>query len=368
MIHIIPIEDCNSKLSGIHSQLVEIEKSVFSYVLSELVRVQPGRDRAKCDPMFSYYTQAYLVPCVSKHLASRVTNVGGDSLIQNVVALEKKMATEFHKGVLFHDTAVAQLVSGNEDGYEYLIAMTDEEEVRTQNGAHKRGTMNLRSDGLAAKTIIERMQFACDLLNGGIAGHAANFSFLTRATPVTPPQFDSWRQKLDALHQFELLRIIHDIEVFVGAGYPDYQPVKDNPFVMLRSAKALSHLAQWVESCLTQWQGTHGGLHGKLNNDPEFSNALRASAGGAKYPGNSPQGAAVDTDLQQLLTDVSAAAAGSPRHWRLLRILYIVRNSTAHTIEPNLAMYANRTLLLNLLQVVFVSVFVISQLKAKRMP
>ncbi len=264
MSTIISFEACQSQLSGIHSQLADIEKSVIDYVLSELVRLKPGRNRTACDQIFSYYTQAYIAPCVSKHLASRAANVGGDSLIQMVLDLERKLTTEFHKGVLFHDTAVAHLISGNEDGYEYFLAMTDEEEVKTTSGSHRRGTFNLRSIGLAASTIIERMQFACDLLNGSVAGHAANYQFLTGLPPVTPPQFDTWRQTLDSLHQFELLRIIHDIEVFVGSGTPAYQAVQDNPFVILRLAKALSHLAQWVESCLTHWQSSAitGALHG----------------------------------------------------------------------------------------------------------
>jgi hypothetical protein len=76
----------------------------------------------------------------------------------------------------------------------------------------------------------------------------------------------------------------------------------------------------------------------------------------------------VDAELRKLLADLALAPAGVERQWRLLRILYIVRNSTAHTIEPALAMYTDRALLLNLLQVVFLSVFTISQLKARPMP
>ena len=371
MSTIIPLEECQSRVLNIHAQLVELEKSVFNYILSELVRVKPGRDRGKCDPIFSYYTQAYLAPCVSKHLASRAANVGGDSLIQQVLALEKKLNTEFHKGVLFHDTAVAHLVSGNEDGYEYLLAMTDEEEVKTQGGAHKRGTMNLLNGGLAKPIIAERMRFTCDFLSSKVAGHAGNYSYLTGRASIDGNALDAWRQKLNNLHQFELLRIIHDAEIFIGLSNPEYETAKDNPFVMLRLAKTLAHLAQWVESCLTEWQNRtiHGALGWKLQDDPSFNGLHNGTqADKHRFAGNCPQGADVDIELRQLLTDIVTAPTADRRNRHLLRTLYIVRNSTAHTIEPSLAIYSDRAFLLNLIQVVFVSVFVICHLKGKQMP
>lgn len=346
---------------------------MFENICNELKSSNPGRDRAKCDRIFGvHYISAYLGPCVLNGLQSRVAGFGGPGLIAQVLALEEELSTEFHKGMLFHDTGVACLLSGDEDSYEYLLAMTDEEEVKTTNGAHRRGTANLRSDSLTTKTITERIQFACDLLNGQETNIAANFTFATGVASITASRFDAWRQTLDALHQFELLRIIHDVQVFIGNKYPDYSAAKDNPFVMLRLAKALSHLAQWVESCLTQWQGTEGpggALGGKLKADANFGRLLSATAGNTEaFAGNCPHGAAVDAELRQLLTDLAGASTGVQRQWRLLRILYIARNSTAHTIEPNLAMYNDRAFLLNLLQVVFVSVFVICQLKAKQMP
>ena len=343
MSTIIPVKDSQLKVAAIDTQLVELEKSVFNYVLGELLSSNPGRDRAKCDPIFSYYTQAYLAPCVAKHLASRAANVGGDCLIQQVLALERKLNTEFHKGVLFHDTAVAHLVSGNEDGYEYLLAMTDEEEVKTQSGTHKRGTVNLLSSDLAKQIVAERMGFVCELVNGNIAHHAGNYAFLTGASPVAPPQFDAWRQTLDALHQFELLRIIHDVEVFIGLSNPDYEAAKDNPFVMLRLAKALAHLAQWVESCLTDWQcrSIKGALSKKLLADSSFNGLHNGTqADKEHFAGNCPQSTAVDVELGKLLVDLAAATRSATKHRCLLRILYIVRNSTAHTIEPNLMIWA----------------------------
>ena len=283
--------------------------------------------------------------------------------------LERQLATEFHKGALFYDTGLAHLLAGNEDRYEYFLAMTDEEEFRKTGGAHARGTSNLRSGVLEAATISERMPFACNVLNGDIAHNAATFSFVTGGAPVSGAQFDLWRQTLDSLHQFELLRIIHDVEIFLGADDPTYPAAADNPFVLLRLAKALSHIAQWVESCLTYWQG--GGdksLSSKLKEEPDFA-GLTASAGGPEqFAGYCPHGPDVDAALRQLLLDTASAPAGSERQWRVLRILYIARNSTAHSIDPNLAVYQDRALLLSLLQVVFVSVFVVCQLKAKPMP
>jgi hypothetical protein len=286
--------------------------------------------------------------------------------------LERQVATQFHKGALFHDTGLAHLLARDEDGYEYFLAMTDEEEFRKTGGAHRRGTMNLLKNDLAKHIVVERMSFACDLLNGNIAGHAGHYAFLTGLPPISATQLDAWRLALDDLHQFELLRMIHDIEVFLGLSNPDYDPAKDSPFVMLRLAKALAHLAQWVESCLTDWQGAMGSgetLGVKLKNlDNSVGNILSTAATGigAKFVGKS--GLAVDTELQQLLIDLAAAPVGVDRNWRLLRILYITRNSTAHTIETNLAMYNDRTFLLNLIQAVFVSVFVIGQLTGKPPP
>jgi hypothetical protein len=362
--------ELNELLGVVGAQLRNVENQVCGNILNALTK-KP--DAAGCDNIFGNYT-SYLSPCVSRGFASRAAWFSRKHLIPAVLNLERELAFQFHKGALFYDTGLAHLLAGNEDGYEYFLAMTDEEEFRKTGGAHKRGTANLRGSGLAAQTVTERIKFGCDLLNGKFATHTANFAFVTGGTPIDAPQFDAWRQRpdvLDQLHQFELLRIIHDVEIFLGARYPNYLPSADNPFVLLRLAKAVSHLAQWVESCLTHWQGAGVGetLSGKLKNDPHFGKLLIGVAGsGKQFAGNPPQGADVDVELRKLLKDLEAAPIGNERHWRLLRILYIVRNSTAHTIEPNMAMYNDRGFLLNLLQVVFVSVFSLCQLKAKPMP
>lgn len=369
-----PIQSASPVISidDIGKRFLDLEFEVSGLIAQALANEKPGRDREKCDAIFGIYTHRYLAPCIGKDLVSRAANFGGETLIPMILAAEKDYKCDYHKGALFHDTAIAYMLNGNEDKFEYLLAMTDEEECKTTGGRHQRGAINLRAGGFPNKSLEERLYFACDLLNGIRVGHAASLRFMIGSVPITPAEFDAWRQKLEPLHQFELLRIIHDLEVFVGMKASDYPSVDDNPFVMLRLAKTLSHLAQWVESCLTTWQGTtgpKGALSGKLTADADFGGPLCAAAGNQEiFAGKNPHGAAVDAELNQLLIDLAAAPAGAARQWRILRILYIVRNSTAHVIEPNLAMYYDRTLLLQLIQVVFISVFVICQLKRKPMP
>jgi hypothetical protein len=354
---------------AIGEQLAIVESDVYREILAKL-RAVPTPGCGECDKIFGSYTR-YLRCCRSQGLESRAAWFSRERLIPAVLDLERRSPTPFHKGALFYDTGLAHLLSGNEDGYEYFLAMSDEEDFRKTGGLHQRGTSNLHCDGLAKQTVTKRLEFACELLNGRTAHHAADFAFTTRMATITPERFDAWRQTLGALHQFELLRIIHDVEVWLGVGFPIFPPCADNPVVLLRLAKALSHLAQWVESCLTHWQLPErgGGLSGKLINDPDFGEMLSKAAGGCeKFARKCPDSSKVDSELNRLMSDLGAAPAGKERQWRLLRILYIVRNSTAHTIEPNLALYKDRAFLVNLLQVVFVSVFALCQLKAKPVP
>lgn len=368
--------ESNPKIfAGFGAELERLETQVSETIIRELKNQNPGRDRGACDKILGdYFGRAYLIPCIRSGMASRVAHYASSALVPVILELERRMGVEFHKGALFYNTAIAYLLSGNEDGCEYFLAMTDEEEVRTEKGKHKRGTMNLRSGDLVGQTIVHRLEFACKILNGTITGSPTNYSLLTGRGAITQAQLEVWRQNSDALHQFELLRVIHDMQAFIEY-YSEYQPAIDNPFVMLRLAKALSHLAQWVESCLTDWQGRaiHGTLANKLTGDPHFGNSMSTEAGSAAaFAGNNPANhggaAAVDAALQQLLADLATASTAPQRQWRILRILYIVRNSTAHTIEPTLALYNNRAFLLNLIQAVFVSAFVVCQLKGKTMP
>jgi len=345
------------------------EQSLMNSILAALQKLPQPQDRGRCDVVFGKFSHSYLVPCLQQSLGSRAVAFSTGYLIPAVLALEQQLGVTFHKGALFHDTALAASEAGNEDLFDYLLAMTDEEEVRTGGGGHPRGTFNLQNRGMAAQVLAKRLQFACDFVNGVIAPGGITYTVGTGLAAITPTQLDGWRALLTAPHQFELWRVVHDLEVFAQPRFASYPVVLDNPFVMLRLAKALAHLAQLVESCLTEWQGGgHSSLSPKLRSDVNFGAAMIAAAGSWQtYVGNPPNLPPVAIQLPQLVQDV-VANIGSQRHWRLLRILYLVRNSTAHTIDPTLPFYTNRVFALHLTQAVFVSWFTICQLKLRQMP
>jgi hypothetical protein len=363
-----------SNLANIEAACRDAERQVMDSILGNLKDRVAGRaERDLCDKVFSFYTANYVVPCIKLGFESRVVSFAKRELIPAVLKLEQDLGKEFHKGVLFYDTAIAHLLAGDEDGFEYYLAMTDEENVRVPgHPPPPRGGLPLCTDSLSEPTMAARVNLACDLLNGTVAAHPAQYSFVCGNAPVTADRFNAWRQNLDGLHQFELLRILHDIEVFSGRRYPDYLHCRDNPFILLRLAKALSHCAQWVESCLTGWQ-VNGPkiLSQKLDADPDFGANLRNfagkdAAGKNRYPGLSlSSGVDVNAELSALLLDLETAPGGEERHWRVLRILYLLRNATAHTIDPSLNFYQDRELLLKLLQIVFVSGILVAQLKHK---
>jgi len=344
------------------------EQAVLTTVIADLQQLPQPQDRAQCDNVFGKFSQLYLAPCLQQSLASRAVTFSTGQLIPAVLALEQQLGVAFHKGALFHDTALAASEAGNEDLFAYLLAMTDEEELRTTGGAHQRGAFNLQNGGMAAQVLAKRLQFACDFLNGVVAPGGVTYAVGTGLAAITPAQLDAWRAHLNAQHQFELWRVVHDLELFAQPRFAAYPVVIDNPFVMLRLAKALAHLAQMVESCLTTWQGGgHGTLGGKLQGDAHFAPLIAAAGSAQAFAGNPPGAAPVATQLAQLLP-AALANAGADRQWRLLRILYLVRNSTAHTIDPNLPYYTNQSLTVQLAQAVFVSLFTLCQLKVQPMP
>jgi hypothetical protein len=363
-------EEATGILKDIAAQLDRLEKRICNATVAAFRNERPGRDRAICDQISGIYTHSYLHPCLSAGVASRAARFSREVLVPAVLNLEAETKSEFHKGALFYDTALAHLLSGDQDGFEFFLAMTDEEEVKTTGGSHSRGSLNLRAAGLTKQTLTDRLEFACKLLNGKIAGCPVDFHFATGLAPIDAAQFDQWRQRLDALHQFELLRFIHDIEMFSGDKYSSYSPVKDDPFVLLRLAKALSHVAQWVESCLSYWQkyAISGTLRGKLLGDPSFGNLTVAAGSPDLFAGNCPKGGNVDPELDKLLANVTAMPPGAQREWIILRILYIVRNATAHTIDPSLMFYRDRQKLLSFIQVIGISVFVVAKLKNEPIP
>ena len=362
---------------GADRLLTTLENSVLSTVMADLRALNQPGDRAQCDLIFGKFTHGYLVPCVSHSFASRAAEFSRQRLIPDVLALEQQRNIKFHKGALFHDTAIAASLAGNEDLFDYLLSMTDEEEVRTTSGSHARGTYNLQSGGMARQALSPRLHFACDLLNGAVLPGGISYALATGNAAITPTQLDQWRLHLDAPHQFELLRVTHELQDFGLLRFSDYPESGDNPFVMLRLAKALGHLAQLVESCFSAWQtasasvgaGAGKTLSTKLKQDAHFGANMIAAAGSEHlFAGNNPaNAAAMNTELGQLLLD-AAAQTGAQRQWRLLRILYLVRNSTAHTIDANLVYYSNRPRTVELAQAVLTSLFVIRQLKGGALP
>jgi hypothetical protein len=370
----IDISRTSAILTDINNSLNNLEQELLKEVSLALSQINPAREREKCDEIFGIYSHALIEPYVKVGLSERAAYIGA-GLAKAVVELEKKRAVEFHKGALFHDTALAYFLSGNDDQYEYFIAMADEEDLKTTKGSHSRGSSNLRTTSLTAPTLAQRLKFAADLLNGHIPGTPSsgiNYAFILGGAPITPERLDLWRKTLDPLHHFEFLRMIHDLYVFAGLDHTYYPSALDNPFVMFRLAKVLAHLSQWIESCLTHWQPGLAAqtLNPKLGHDPDFGPSLSAAARleSRNFPGDSPHGADVDSELRTLLLELSTSTVGPARHWRTLRVLYIARNSTAHVIDPARAIYTDRALLLPLIQVVFLSIFVISDRKRKAMP
>jgi hypothetical protein len=171
-------------------------------------------------------------------------------------------------------------------------------------------------------------------------------------------------------HHAEFFRALNEFRIFCGEDVALYPSVRDNPFIMLRLGKVLAHLAQWAESQLTVLQkGAVGAkvLHHKMAGDPHLGYLVavagKDATGSDRFPGDSPNGPAVDTALRALLADIRSQTSADDRAWRALRVLYIVRNATAHQIETTLDFYKERQYLLDLLQVVLAGVFLIQQKK-----
>jgi len=355
-----------------------LERDVLRAVLDNLSRIKLTRDRTQCDEVFGLFTGDVLLPYHRCGLESRAARFSRERLTPEVLKYEASLSTEFHKGALFYNTGLAHLVSGDEVRFEYFLAMADEEDLLTSNvegKPHTRGETNLRTNQLREQTIGDRVRFVADLLNGNVAGHPAHYEFLF-GRAIRASQFDNWRRALPALHHFELFRLLHDTEIFCGGTMPDYQPVKDNPYIMLRLVKALSHAAQWVESRLTAFQralpaGTikKPTLSRKLGDDPAFSAFAIAAGNVDKFAGTYPKTTAdTDAEIRQLLNDLQVQSDQDQKDWRVLRLLYIIRNCTAHQIDEALAFYTDRKLLLELLQVVFLSCFVIEKRKTGTIP
>lgn len=365
-------------LDVIDRRLSGIEDEVIQHTMSKLADMKASRERTASDEAFGYFTHCILFPYAEKRLASRAAWFSRAKLIPKVLEIEAARSIEFHKGALFYDTALAHLAIGDEARFEYFLAMADEEDFGThgvEGKPRQRGTHNLRQGGLSSQTIAERVRFAADLMNGVVSTNSATFAFMFGA-PITEPRVDQWRRSLDSLHHAELFRFLYEAELFCGRGMPEYCPVRDNPYVMLRLAKTLAHAGQWVESRLTALQRTlpAGTIRGstltkKLGDEPAFACLSTAAGNVDRFAGTNPRTTTdADAEIRQLLNDLQTQTDQDQKDWRALRLLYIIRNSTAHEIDENLAFYRDRKLLMELMQVVFLSYFVIEKRKTGRIP
>jgi len=302
-------------------------------------------------------------------MVERAARFSTSVLIPSVLRLERELSRAFHKGALFYDTGLAYLISGDDEQFEFFLAMADEENYLTgqiEGGTPTRGAANLRVQGLARQTLEPHLVFFKDLLNGAVTGSNITFAALC-GSPVTVEGIDRWREGLEQFHHYEMFRILNEIELFGGCKISNYQAVLNHPYVMLRLVKSLAHAAQWVESDLTQLQsGTErSALWRKLDGDTDFA-CLKTVPN--RFPGQMPDDAQIESALRQLLTEAVAETLTTEKQWRILRVLYIMRNATAHVINPSLPFYIDRSLLLELIQVVLISAFVIRQLKRAAVP
>ena len=370
--------DTDYVLGQCEPYLADIERQSLQAIFDAIGRISPSRDRTEGDAAFSPYPSCILFPYARHRLTYRAALFARTQLIPQVLSWESERSIEIHKGALFYNTALAHLLVGDEARFEYFLAMTDEEDFRThavEAKARQRGTHSLKTGKLTAQTITAGVRFATDLLNGILSSNSANFAFLF-GSPVTEERIDQWRRSLDGLHHAELFRFLYEAELFCGRGMPEYCAVRDNPYVMLRLVKTLAHAGQWVESRLTALQKilSVGKIKGstlarKLGDEPSFAPLATAAGNVDKFAGTSPK-TTVDTDaeIRQLLNDLQSQSNQEQKDWRTLRVLYIIRNSTAHQIDEDLAFYTDRKLLLELLQVVFLSYFVIEKRMNGRVP
>ena len=360
-------------LGRVMEGLGDIEATVIEEVPRRLAAIHANRDRVACDAIFgAYLIETLLGPYSNLRLDSRAAAFCCAKLIPKVLSAEQANL-QFHKGALFYNAGLSCLAAGDEGRFEYLLAMADEEDYRTaqvEGQVHRRGITNVKTGDLRTQTITHRLQSLAEYLNDGAGIAGPTFEELF-GYKVDHSRIEQWRGALDPYHHYELLRLVGELDIFRRGVAPNYQAVLDNPYVMLRLCKLLAHLAQWVESDLTLLQaGAHGNTLARKLNDPHLS-GLKAIASpktlildGMSNLSVAQQSAA----LKQLLQEIANAGAIAERQWRVLRILYIVRNATAHTIDPMLDFYTDRGRLLSLIRVVLLSAFILRQRKGQAIP
>ena len=371
------INTSNHVTEQVAGYLKDVEQEAYESIMDSLTKITASRQRAACDeafaPLFSWIIKPY-----TKHgLGHRAAQFARSQLIPDVLSLESEKSIEYHKGGLFYNTAISHLWISDHDRFEYFLAMADEEDYRThgiEGKPRQRGTHNLKQGELSEQTIKSSVRFGCDLLNGTFSKSAVTYQFLF-GSAITQERFDQWRRNLDGLHHAEFFRFLLDAELFLGRGMPSYCAVLDNPYVLLRLVKVLSHAAQWCESRLTDFQrllppGTISGLSlsKKLQDDPMFATLVSAAGDKHLFAGSCPNGTAVDTELTSLLTDIETQTTDTEKEWRLLRSFYIIRNSTAHQIEESLSFHVNRDYLVKLIQAVLLANFAIEKLNKGSAP
>ena len=359
----IPV-DTKDMLFDLCGHFLEFEQEVVECIRRELLEITSERSRADCDAALGTYVSHILIPYSKFDMGSKAASLGVDTIIPAVLHIEEKKGIEFHKGALFYNIALAYLISGDEDRFEYYLAMADEEDHLTciaEGQSHPRGTTSIKKGNLSEETIQPRLMLLVRMLNGELTSSCVDFESLLGHLAAVD-SVDQWRQGLEPCHHGELFRAIKEVSIFSGLSMPNYTPVLDNPYVMLRLAKALAHVAQFAESLLSQVNsnvpvGTT--LSRKLGS---LSNMVTAAPSQQDFCGKCPKTVFdIDQELRTLVAEAETEAAYDQKAWRVLRILYIVRNATAHIIDPLLSFYSDRGLLMNLLQVVFLSVFVIQK-------
>jgi hypothetical protein len=364
--------DLGESVQHFARELTIREDQTLNTIMQLLSGITQNRQRNECDSAFLPLWSSVIQPYAEVGLGHRAALFARCKLVPTVLSSETECSIKFHKGGLFYNTAIAHLFIDDHDRFEYFLAMADDEDCRTsivEGKAHDRGAHSLKQGELSHQTIQSSLQFGCKLLNEKVNQSPLNYEFVF-GSPITVERYDIWRSKLDGLHHAEWFRILRDAELFRGDGMPVYPQVRDNPYVLLRLVKVLGHAAQWCESRLTQLQSTlrSGTISGnslspKLKNDPVFSALVTAAGGKDHFPGKNLHGAAVDKELNALLTAIYSQQTENEKMWRLLRVLYIVRNSTAHQIDGSLAFHANRDYLVKLIQAVMLAYFAIERLK-----
>jgi hypothetical protein len=366
---VIDVDECVNQFKRLEDDVL----NSIMFELRESINTNRSlRDRTAEDHCFGRFCTFILRPYIQAGMVSRAATFSVSVLIPSILELETTRSFQFHKGALFYDTALAFLFMGDEARFEYYLAMTDEEDFLThgvEGKAQERGMHNKKLGGLTSQTIQRAVEFTVQLANGSILSSVCPLSKVL-GSPLSDQKTNVWRGGLDVFHHAEFFRLLNELRIFCGADVPKYSAVLNNPYVMLRLGKVLAHVAQWAESQLTLLQAgtvTAKTLHSKLASDPHLSPLIAVAgadaAGVDLFPGKNVLGANVDTELRSLLADIQVQTVAEQRAWRVLRILYIIRNSTAHQIESTLAFYQDRQYLLDLIQVTLVAAFVIQQRK-----